>query len=147
MILIPIYLVTAIRLHNIRCCLAVSNAFINITYTLQEWYLNVEIAMKEIIVDKWVCDFIESQNCPLLYCIGNKQYINRREINKIGSSLMVPRSIFVCHLLKLRLGALIPRSVCLFVCLCVGRSKNYKKITKCSKSLQNITKYWNMEFL
>ena len=56
---------------------------------------------------------------------------------------------------KLRIGALITRSVgrsvCLSVCL---SSKNYKKnyktlqnITKRYKTLQNTTKHWNKEFL
>ena len=49
-------------------------------------------------------------------------------------------SLFV----KLRLGVLIPRSVCLSVCLSVGpSSKNYKKLqnfTKPLKTLQNIRK-------
>ena len=56
---------------------------------------------------------------------------------------------------KLRLGALIPRSVGLSVCLSVClSSKNYKKnyktlqnVTKQYKTLQNVTKHWNKEFL
>ena len=43
------------------------------------------------------------------------------------------------HIFKLRLGALIPRSVGPSVGPSVGRSsKNYKKITKLYKTLQNI---------
>ena len=43
---------------------------------------------------------------------------------------------------KLRLGALIPRSVCLSVCRSVGRSVCPPKITKNYKTLQNFTKHY-----
>ena len=49
----------------------------------------------------------------------------------------------LCGIFKLRLGALIPRSVGLSVCLSVGlsvglSSKNYKKNIKLYKTLQNL---------
>ena len=51
---------------------------------------------------------------------------------------------FPKYIVKLRLGALIPRSVGpsvgLSVCLSVGPPKNYKKITKLYKTLQNLTR-------
>ena len=43
---------------------------------------------------------------------------------------------------KLRLGALIPRSVCLSVCLSVCRSVCPPKITKNYKTLQNLSKHY-----
>ena len=49
-------------------------------------------------------------------------------------------------LFKLRLGALIPRSVCLLVCQSVGLSalQKLKKITKLYKTSKNITKQYKM---
>merc|ERR1711942_425816 len=48
----------------------------------------------------------------------------------------------LCGIFKLRLGALIPRSVGLSVCLSVGlSSKNYKKNIKLYKTLQNLPKH------
>ena len=58
--------------------------------------------------------------------------------------------LLLTKLFKLRLGALIPTSVCRSVCLSFCRSgcpssKNYKKLqnfTKLYKTLQNFTKHW-----
>ena len=44
---------------------------------------------------------------------------------------------------KIRLWALIPRPVCLSVCLSV--LQNLQKITKLRKTLQNLRKCWNMD--
>ena len=47
---------------------------------------------------------------------------------------------FPKYIVKLRLGALIPRSVGPSVGRSVGPPKNYKKITKLYKTLQNLTR-------
>ena len=61
-------------------------------------------------------------------------------LEPMGCSFCVPR--VQCCVFKLRLGALIPRSVCRSVCRSVGlSSKNYKKLQnfkKHHKVLQNL---------
>ena len=52
-------------------------------------------------------------------------------VQAVGSSLF--------FVFELRLGALIPRSVCLSVCLSFCPPKITKKITKLNKTLQNVT--------
>ena len=60
-----------------------------------------------------------------------------------GLDIIVLINYYYLDFFKLRLGALIPRSVGRSVGLSVCRSsKNYKKITKLYKTLQNVTKHY-----